>query len=109
MRNYRSFSMMLGLAALCILTLVTDPYFEKTFSGVIFGGKLVMILRTLSMFGIAALVVHLGRKTIADYVDLSKLVTKASEEPRSAGLAIIGIAIYTVAFAIIFTSLATLI
>jgi hypothetical protein len=99
--------MLLGAAALAILTFVTDPYFEKTFAGVLFGGKLILVLKTLSVFGIAAFITHLGRRTLVDYVDFSQMVDSAKNDPKAAGLALIAVSIYTVAFALIYTSLAS--
>lgn len=57
----------------------------------------------IGLLGIAIL--HLGRKALQDYLDLSEAVKKALETPLGAGLVCVSVSITMVAIALIFGSI----
>lgn len=57
----------------------------------------------IGLLGIAVL--HLGRKALQDYLDLSKAVEKAMENPVGAGLVCVSVSLTMIAIAWIFTGI----
>ena len=102
--RFRNVSIILGCLASIFLILVSDPTLNLGF-GVSYGAQLVLAIKTIVTLSLAALVIHLGRKTLFDYLDVSAYLDKAKETAQGAGLAVIGVGLVMVAFAIVFVSL----
>ena len=105
MIRFRYISLILGAIALLVMSLITDPTIDKWFDGVPFGASVLLIIKSISFFGVAAFVTHIGRKTLADYVDMSAYFEKAFETPNSAAIALVAFAIYVLAYTNAFTAL----
>lgn len=102
--RFRNISIILGCLASIFLILVSDPTINLGF-GVTYGAQLVLAIKTIVTLSLAALVIHLGRKTLFDYLDVSIYLEKAKETPQGAGLAMIGVGLVLIAFAVVFVSL----
>ena len=102
--RFRNISIILGCLASIFLILVSDPTINLGF-GVTHGAQLVLAIKTIITLSLAALVIHLGRKTLFDYLDISLYLDKAKETAQGAGLAVIGVGLVLIAFAIVFVSL----
>ena len=96
--RFRMFSLILGVVALFVMSVLADPTIDKWFGGVPFGASILLIVKSISFFGVAAFVTHIGRKTLADYFDLSAYLQKALETPLSAAVAAVAMAIYVFAY-----------
>ena len=103
--RYRYTSTVLGVFALIVLSLLADPTFGKFFDGVPFGASIILTTKSVAFFGVAAFVTHVGRKTLADYIDLSMYFKKASETSTGAGIAVVGLSLYVLAYTLAYAAL----
>lgn len=103
--RYRYISIVFGAIALFVMSLLADPTVGKFFDGVPFGASLILTTKSIAFFGVAAFVTHVGRKTLADYMDLSEYFKKAMETATGAAGAIIGLSLYVLAYVIAFAAL----
>jgi hypothetical protein len=69
------------------------------------GAQTFLLIKSIVMLSLAALVVHLGRKTLFDYLDLYEAIQQALKSSEGAGRAIQGIGLMLIAFAIVFAAL----
>ena len=58
-----------------------------------FGAPVVATILRLAMIVVFVTAMHLSRKGLFDYIDLSEYFEKAKEEPIGAGLALVAVAI----------------
>lgn len=83
-----------------LLWILTDPN-----SGIIqdlpFGASTIVMLATLLRATWFIAMLHIGRRALLDYIDLSQLFIKAEETSEGAGKAIIGIGLMMIAVAIV--------
>ena len=106
--QFRFVSIILATLALIILTLLSDPTMPKLFEGVPYGANLLILAKTVASYGVSAAILHIARRTLADYLDVSVFYEKSLQTPQSAATALIGLAIYMVAFAIVFHTVTNL-
>ena len=102
--RFRFVSMVLGTLALLAMALLSDPTVGKYLS-LPFGGQTMLILKAVSVFGVSCFVIHVSRKTLFDYVDLSKYIEKAAETPLSAALLVVGVGIFMLSVSQVFQAM----
>lgn len=102
--RYRQVSLILGSLAALALTFFSDPDVGPKM-GFSVGAQTFLLIKSIVMLSLAALVVHLGRKTLFDYLDLYEAIQQALKSPEGAGKAIQGIGLMLIAFAIVFAAL----
>lgn len=102
--RFRFVSMVFGTLALLAMALLSDPTIGKYLS-LPFGGQTMLILKAVSVFGVSCFVIHVSRKTLFDYVDLSKYIEKSAETPLSAALLVIGVGIFMLAVSQVFQAM----
>lgn len=102
--RFRFVSMILGSLALMALAFITDPTVGKYLT-LPFGGQVILILKAVSVFGVSCFVIHVSRKTLFDYLDLSKFVEKAIETPLSAAVLVVGVGIFLLAVSQVFQAM----
>ena len=96
-----------GMIAYFIMVVATDPSGPVLFK-VMFGGSAILALKSIVIFSVAAFVLHAMRRTLVTYFDFSETVKKAMETPVSAALIAIAVAIYCLAGAWVFNTIASL-
>lgn len=96
----RSFFFTLGISLMIALWLVTDPD-AAIVTNMPVGAKLLMILTNLSVYFLYVLAFHWSRKFIFDYFDLRRFLDRARETPEGSGLAVVGMGLFCMAFAIV--------
>lgn len=102
--RFRFVSMILGALALMALAFITDPTVAK-FLSLPFGGQTVMILKAVSVFSVSCFIIHVSRKTLFDYLDLSTYIEKAAETPLSAALLVVGVGIFLLSVSQVFQAM----
>lgn len=98
--RFRHIYMAVGSLAVLALWFLTDPDLGLIQNMPFGAGTLAMIV-ILSKAVIYVALLHLSRKGLADYVDLSQFFEKASESPEGAGSALIAMSIMMAAIAIL--------
>lgn len=104
--RFRNVAMILGVIASILMTFLTDPSSLVLFK-VPMGVSVILLIKSLVYFAVAAMVVHLGFKSMFDYIERGSLIKQAIEDKQS-GTVLIGLAIFVLAFAIVFASLINL-
>ena len=102
--RFRFVSMVFGTLALLAMALLSDPTVGKYLS-LPFGGQTMLILKAVSVFGVSCFVIHVSRKTLFDYLDLSKPIEKAIETPLSAAVLVVGVGIFVLAVSQVFQAM----
>ena len=102
--RFRNISMILGSLATFLLVFLSDPDLGPGMN-MIFGAQTLLALKTIVTASLACLVIHLSSKTLFDYIHRLEFFLKAKETAQGAGLALIALAIYMVAAAIVFVAL----
>ena len=98
--RFRNVYLVLGGLAVLGVLLAADPdggLVEKLPWGGTTLATLLVLVTSILYVGI----LHLSRKAELDYTDLKELFDKAKESPVGAGLAVIGVGIFSVAIAIV--------
>lgn len=72
-----------------------------------FGAGFLATLSSIFLVTLYVAILHYSRKGLFDYVDFEVLFNKAKEEPTSAGLFAIAIALAMIALAILISAVAT--
>lgn len=96
-----------GMIAYFLLVVATDPSGPVIFK-MMFGGSAIIALKTIVIFAVASFVLHAMRRTLATYFDFSETVKKCMENPIAAGLVAIAVALYCLAGALVFNTIASL-
>lgn len=96
-----------GLIAYFLLVVATDPSGPVIFK-MMFGGSAILALKSIVIFAVASFVLHAMRRTLVTYFDFSETVKKCLENPVATGLVAIAVAIYCLAGAWVFNTIATL-
>lgn len=104
--RFRIIALILGTLAALFLTFVSDPDTLVLFQ-IPMGASVILLVKSLAYFALAAGVVHFGFKTMFDYIDRSVLIQKAIDQGQ-AGLIFIGLSIFALAFAWIYSTLISL-
>lgn len=99
--RFRNISILIGSVAAFLFIFLSDPALSPGL-GLAFGAQTVLAVKSIVTLSLAALVLHLSRKTLFDYLDVSKFFEKANETPQGSGLALIGLGLVLIAFAIVF-------
>lgn len=90
----------LGSILVAIILLLSDPD-----SGIItdlpFGAGTLTILIVLLSSVLYVGFLHLSRRALMDYLDLSKFFAKAQQSPEGAGLAIVGVGLIMISIALV--------
>ena len=102
--RYRQISLILGSLAALALTFFSDPDVGVKL-GFSAGAQTFLLIKSIVMLSLAALVVHLGRKTLLDYFDLFEAIQQGLKTPEGAGRVVQGVGLILVAFAIVFAAL----
>lgn len=104
--RFRNVAMVLGAIAAILMTFLTDPSTMVLFK-IPMGASVVLLVKSMVFFALAALVIHLGFKSMFDYVKRGDLINQAVKDGQ-AGTVLVGLAIFVLAFAIVFASLINL-
>lgn len=98
--RFRTIYMALGSILVGILLLLSDP--DSGFiTDLPFGAGTLTILIVLVSSILYVALLHLSRRALMDYVDLSRFFTKALQSPEGSGLAIIGVGLIMVSISIV--------
>lgn len=90
----------IGSAFVFILYVLIEP--DSHFvQGLPFGANTIVLMATLLKAIWYISLLHLARKSIFDYLDLYTLIGKAEKTPEGAGYAIIGVAVFMLAVALV--------
>ena len=98
--RFRNVYMVIGSLLTLILLLLSDPDSEFITSLPVGAGTLTILIVLVSSILYVALL-HLSRRALMDYVDLSRFFTKALQSPEGSGLAIIGVGLIMVSISIV--------
>lgn len=98
--KFRYIVWIVGIISTFALVNVLDPTEQ--------GASSVFLLKTLGFFSISAFLIHFGSRSMFDYIDRYEYFKVALKEPYGAGLALIALALFAIAFAIVFSALAYL-
>ena len=101
--RFRTVTLIIGVLTAFVLAFITDPDMPRLFT-VPLGADVFLTLKSLAYFALAVLVVHFGCKGMFDYLDRSKLITRAIEDGQ-AGHVFIGLGLFLIAFAEVFSAL----
>lgn len=104
--GFRFWAMLIGVIAAFLLTFVTDPDSQLLFK-IPVGVSVFLLIKSMAYFALAALIIHIGGKTMFDYIDRSKLIDRAVADGQS-GHVFVGLAIYAYAFVECFNGLSNL-
>ena len=102
--RFRNISLILGSLATMLLVFLSDPDLGPGMS-LIFGANTLLAVKSVVILSLACLIVHLSRKTLFDYIDMSKFFDEALKTPTGAGLALIGLGLFLVAFSVVFVAI----
>jgi hypothetical protein len=103
----RNAYMVYGTIVVSMLMLLADP--DLNFISYLpFGAEQLVLLTIIGKSILYAILLHMTRKGFLDYdsADLSKLFDTAKETPLSSSIAIVGVGIIMIAFAIVISNVA---
>jgi hypothetical protein len=103
----RNAYMVYGTIVVSMLMLLADP--DLNFISYLpFGAEQLVLLTIIGKSILYAILLHVTRKGFLDYdsADLGKLFETAKETPQSSAIAIVGIGIIMVAFALVISNVA---
>lgn len=99
-RKFRRLFSTIALVIMIVLWVGVDP--DAGFiTNLPYGAKLLMIFVTLSKMIPYVLALHVTRKVLHDYMDLELYLKKANDTSEGAGLAIVGMGLLCIAYAIV--------
>ena len=101
--KFRSITLVLGIIAAILLTFVTDPDTAMLLK-IPMGSSTILLIKSLAYYALAVGVIHWGCKAMFDYLDRSEIIRKAIED-KQAGHIFIGLALFVLAYAWVFTAL----
>lgn len=97
--RFRHTYMFIGGVLVLILYVLTDPN-ANIIQDLPFGASTLVLISTLLKGVWYVAFLHMSRRALLDYLDLTTLFKKAEESPEGAGYAIIGVGTIMVACAI---------
>ena len=98
--RFRTVYLGLGSILIGIILFLSDP--DSGFiTSLPFGAGTLTILIVLVSSILYVALLHLSRRALMDYVDLSRFFTKALQSPEGSGLAIIGVGLIMVSISIV--------
>jgi len=98
--RFRSIYLVLGSILVAILLFLSDP--DSGFiTDLPFGAGTLTILLILVSSVLYVGFLHLSRRALIDYIDLSKLFGKAAQTPEGAGLAIVGVGLIMISISLV--------
>ena len=98
--RFRTVYLGLGSILIGIILFLSDP--DSGFiTSLPFGAGTLTILIVLVSSILYVAMLHLSRRALMDYVDLSRFFTKALQSPEGSGLAIIGVGLIMVSISIV--------
>lgn len=98
--RFRHISILATFLLALLLLLLTDPD-SAMITDMAFGATAVRSITSIFAVFLYLGVLHIGRKTLADYVDLEVLYTKCLESPVGSGLFVIGIGFIYLSIAVV--------
>lgn len=98
--RFRTIYLGLGSILVGIILLLSDPD-SQLITSIPFGAGTLTILIVLVSSILYVALLHLSRRALMDYVDLSRFFTKALQSPEGSGLAIIGVGLIMVSISIV--------
>ena len=101
--RFRTVTLVIGIFAALLLTFIADPETIVLFN-IPFGASTLLVVKSMAYFALAVGVIHWGFRGMFDYIDRSKLIEKAIEG-GNAGQIFIGLALFVLAFARVFSAL----
>lgn len=105
--KFRYYFMGLGSLLAILMLFLIDPE-SKLVTGLPFGAAVIPKLGGLLATIITLAMLHFGRKSLVDYLDLSSIFAKAIETPQGAGLAAVAVGLIYVAVAITILAASTI-
>ena len=101
--KFRTITLFVGIFAAIAMTFVTDPD-TAVLLKIPMGSSTILLIKSMAYYALAVGIVHWGCKGMFDYIDRSKIVEKAVED-KQGGHIFIGLAIFVLAYAWVFSSL----
>ena len=98
--RFRTIYMGIGSLLTVLVLLLSDPDNSLITSLPVGAGTLTILIVLMSSILYVGLL-HLSRRALMDYVDLSRFFTKALQSPEGSGLAIIGVGLIMVSISIV--------
>ena len=98
--RFRTIYMGIGSLLTVLVLLLSDPDNHFISNLPVGGGTLTILIVLMSSILYVGLL-HLSRRALMDYVDLSRFFTKALQSPEGSGLAIIGVGLIMVSISIV--------
>lgn len=98
--RFRNIYMVLGSILTLMVLFFSDP--DGGFiTNLPFGAGTLTILIVLVSSVLYVGFLHLSRRALIDYIDLSKLFGKAAQTPEGAGLAIVGVGLIMISISLV--------
>lgn len=101
--RFRTITLVVGVIAALLLTFIADPETIVLFK-IPMGASTLLVVKSMAYFALAVGVVHWGCKGMFDYIDRSEIIDQAVKDGQ-AGQIFIGLAIFVLAFAWVFSAL----
>ena len=98
--RFRTIYLGLGSILVGIILLLSDPD-SQLITSIPYAASTLTILIVLMSSILYVGLLHLSRRALMDYVDLSRFFTKALQSPEGSGLAIIGVGLIMVSISIV--------
>jgi|JFJP01.1.fsa_nt_gi hypothetical protein len=98
--RFRHIYTILGTFLVTLAWILTDPDLGLI-TGMTFGVSTVATFMILAKAMLYVSLLHLSRKALFDYLDISEYFIKAKENPQSAAIALIAVSIFTLAIAVV--------
>jgi hypothetical protein len=98
--RFRNVFLGIGALLVILILMLTDPS-TGAVRQLPFGAGALATLVTLFVAILYVGFLHISRKGLLDYIDVQVFFEKALETPQGAGLALIAVGLYTIAFSIV--------
>lgn len=98
--RFRTVYLGLGSILVGIILLLSDPD-SQLITSIPYAASTLTILIVLMSSILYVGLLHLSRRALMDYIDLSRFFTKALQSPEGSGLAIIGVGLIMVSISIV--------
>ena len=98
--RFRTIYLGLGSILVGIILLLSDPD-SQLITSIPYAASTLTILIVLMSSILYVGLLHLSRRALMDYVDLSRFFTKALQSPEGSGLAIVGVGLIMVSISIV--------
>ena len=98
--RFRDIFLGIGSVLVIILLLLSDPQ-SPVIAQLPFGAGTVGLLINLTVSLLLIGLLHMGRKALADYIELEVFFKKAIETPEGAGMALIAVAVMMLSISVV--------